>query len=283
MTSPVETGPVEVSCVVPAYNSVPLLARTLMSIVTQSGVTPEVVVVDDSTEPGVRAFVEGLAGLYPNLLYCPGARTGNPVDNWNAGLDRVTGRYQMVVHHDDFFCDPGCLRRAVDRLAAGEGEVLAFGHGLAGRAGPSRFGLASALARGLKLKPWSLYAINWIGPPAAVMFPAEPAIRFDPRLCWLVDVDFYARLLRPGVRLIRDEAVCLVSLRHADQITARIDTHLLKLREIRLLWAVDPDRLGPWRALSLAYAACRVAPWQWRLSRVSPAPPTPNATARTDS
>ncbi len=273
----------ELSCVVPAYNSVPLLARTLMSIVTQSAITPEVVVSDDSTTPEVRAFVDGLAGLYPNVRYFPGARTGNPVDNWNAGLSRATGRWRMVVHHDDFFCDPGCLRRAVARLAAGEGEVLALGHGPAGRAGTSRFALAAALARGLKLKPWSLYAINWIGPPAAVMFPADPAITFDARLCWLVDVDLFARLLRPGVRLIRDEAMCLVSLRHAEQITARIDTHLLKLREIRFLWAVDPDRLGPWRVLSLAYAACRVAPWRWKHSRVTPVPSIPNATARRDS
>ena len=273
----------EISCVVPAYQSVPLLARTLMSIVTQVDITAEVVVTDDSTAPDVRAFVEGLARLYPNIRYFPGARTGNPVDNWNAGLDRATGAYRVVVHHDDFFCDPACLRRAVDRLAAGEGDVLAFGHGAAGAAGSSRFGLASALARGLRLKPRSLYALNWIGPPAAVVFAAEPAIRFDPRLCWLVDVDFYARLLRPGARLIRDEAVCLVSLRHTGQITARIDTHLLKLREIRLLWAVDPDRLGPFRALSLAYAATRVAPWRWALSRVSPDPSTPSARARTGS
>jgi len=116
-----------------------------------------------------------------------------------------------------------------------------------------------------------------------MMFPEEPAIRFDARLGWLVDVDFFVRLLRPGVRLIRDQAVCLVSLRHGDQITARIDPHLQKLREIRLLWAVDPERLGPWRGLSLAYAASRVAPWRWKTTRVTPAPSTPNATARTDS
>ena len=285
MTSPVALSRVELSCVVPAYNSAPLLARTLMSIVTQEGVTPEVVVVDDSTTAEVRRLVDGLAGLYPNIRYRPGARTGNPVDNWNAGLDQASGRWLMVVHHDDFFCDPRFLRRSVDRLAAGEGDVLATAHCLAGRAGHSRFALAAAVAGILRLKPASLYAINWIGPPAAMIFPAEPSLRFDRRLGWLVDVDFFVRLLRPGVRLIRETEICLVSLRHGEQFyTAQGDPHMLKLREIRLLWASDPDRLGPWRLLTLLYAASRVAPWRWPQSRVNPpGPSTPSATARTGS
>ena len=273
----------EVSCVVPAYQSPALLARALMSIVTQSDIRAEVIVVDDSTQPEVRMLVEGLAGLYPDIRYYPGARTGNPVDNWNAGLSRATGRYLMVVHHDDFFCDAGFLRRAVDRLAGGEGEVLVGGHGRAGRPGSSRFGLAAALARGLRLKPWALYAINWLGPPSVTMFAADPAIRFDARLCWLVDVDFYVRLLRPGVRLIRDEGVSLIALRHLDQISARIDARLLTLREIQMLRDTDRERLGPWPELLLAYAASRVPPWRWRRPALKVGPPIPSATARTDS
>jgi glycosyltransferase involved in cell wall biosynthesis len=273
----------EICCVVPAFQSAPLLARTLMSIVTQFDITPDVVVVDDSTEPGVRTLVEGLAGLFPNIRYFPGARTGNPVDNWNVGLNHARGRFLMVVHHDDFFCDAGFLRRAVDRLASGEGEVLVAGHGLAGRPGRSRFSLASFLARRLKLKPWSLYAINWLGPPSVMMFAAEPKIRFDARLCWLVDVDFYARLLKPGVRLICDAGVSLISLRHADQITARVDSRMLTLRELQLLRATDRERLGPWPGLLLAYAACRVSPWLWRRPATTAGRSIPNARVRTDS
>jgi glycosyltransferase involved in cell wall biosynthesis len=273
----------EVSCVVPAYQSAALLARTLMSIVTQSDIRAEVVVVDDSTRPEVRVLVEGLAGLYPEIRYYPGARTGNPVDNWNAGLARATSRYVMVVHHDDFFCDNGFLRRAVDRLDRGEGEVVVAGHGLAGRPGPSRFALASALAKTLRLKPWTLYAINWLGPPSVTMFAADPAIRFDARLCWLVDVDFYVRLLRSRVRLIRDEGVSLIALRHAGQITARVDARLLTLRELQMLRDTDPHRLGPWPALLLAYAASRVPPWRWRRPALKSGQSIPSATARTDS
>ena len=275
----------EISCVVPAYQSPALLARTLMSIVTQTSVAPEIIVADDSTEADVRRLVEGLAGLYPNIRYVPGARTGNPVDNWNLGLDQAAGRRVMLVHHDDFFCDSGFLRRALDRLDRGEGEVLAAGHGLAGRGARSRFALASTLASRLRLGPWTLYAINWIGPPAVVMFPREPVIRFDARLCWLVDVDFYVRLLRPGVRLIRDEALSVVSLRHAGQITARVDARLLTLREIQLLGATDRGRLGPLPALLLAYAASRVPPWRWRRPEAALRADRsiPSATARTGS
>lgn len=260
-----------------------MLARALMSIVTQSDITPDVVVVDDSTEPGVRTLVEGLAGLYPNIRYFPGARTGNPVDNWNCGLDHARGHYQMVVHHDDFFCDAGFLRRAVDRLASGEGEVVVAGHGLAGRPGRSRYDLGSFLARRLNLRPWALYAINWLGPPSVTMFAAEPKIRFDARLCWLVDVDFYVRLLTPDVRLIRDAGVSLIAMRHEGQITARVDARMLTLRELQMLRDTDRERLGPWPGLLLAYAASRVSPWLWRRPAVMAGPSTPSARVRTDS
>jgi glycosyltransferase involved in cell wall biosynthesis len=259
------TAAFEISCVIPAYESVPLLARALMSILTQEDIVPHTVVVDDSRGPEVKAFVDGLSQIYPHLEYYEGARTGNPADNWNAGLDRALGPFCVLVHHDEFLLDKGYLRRAVDALRESGAEAFAGGHSLAGAPGRSRFSRALGLARLLRFAPWTLYVMNWIGPTAAVVFEATRAPRFDRRLCWLVDVDFYFRLLRQGGRLIRREEPCVVSLWHAEQISRKVDGRLLQLRELAWLRGESPDRMAPWQfGLAIACAALRVPPWLWR-------------------
>ncbi len=254
----------EISCIVPAYESVPLLARTIMSIVTQADIVPQTVVVDDSTGPDVKAFVDRLGAIYPQIEYYAGARTGNPVDNWNAGLDRARGRYCVLVHHDDFLLDEGYLRRAVDGLRNAGAQVFLGGHSLAGSRKGSRFALAARLARLFRLAPWTLYASNWIGPTASVVFETSRAPRFDRRLCWLVDVDFYYSLLTRSQEVLRDDATFVVSLRHDEQITSRVDGRLLQLREVALLRRETPDLLAPWQfGAAIACAAVRVPPWLW--------------------
>ncbi len=255
----------EISCIVPAYESVPLLSRTIMSIVTQADIVPQTIVVDDSMGPDVKSFVDRLGAIYPQIEYHGGARTGNPVDNWNAGLDRARGRYCVLVHHDDFFLDEGYLRRAVDGLRNAGAQVFVGGHGLAGSPAGSRFALAARLARILRLAPWTLYASNWIGPTASVVFQTSRTLRFDRRLCWLVDVDFYYRLLTQSRKVLRDDTTCVVSLRHDQQITRRVDGRLLQLREVALLRRETPDLLTAWQfGAAIACAAVRVPPWLWR-------------------
>jgi glycosyltransferase involved in cell wall biosynthesis len=236
-----------------------------MSILTQADISPHAVVIDDSSGTDVKIFVEQLQKIYPDVEYHDGPRSGNPVDNWNAGLDRARGSYCILVHHDDFLLDKGYLRRAVDGLRDRHAGVLVGGHSLAGLPVKSRFALAARLARLLRFAPWSLYAMNWIGPTAAVVFQTTRAPRFDRRLCWLADVDFYYRLLSQGRELIRDGATCVVSQRHDEQITQRVDSRLLHLRELAMLREETPDLLEPWQFnAAIACAAVRVPVWLWR-------------------
>ena len=242
----------------PTFNSVALAERCLTSILDQKGICAQIIVSDDSTVPGVEDLVQRLRATYPAICYAPGARTGNPVDNWNVGLDLAQGRYSLLVHHDEVLTDPGYLRRAVDRLDAHRAQVLLTGHSRAGGSGRSRFGLASTLARWLRLGPWTLYLINWIGPTASVAFATDLAPRFDPRLVWLVDVDFYARLLAQAQGVVSEREVSVISQLHPDQISARIDGRALAPDEIRRLGHDTPPCLSPGQyRLALAYHALR--------------------------
>jgi glycosyltransferase involved in cell wall biosynthesis len=227
--------PPAVSLVVTTYENPALAERCLRSILGQSLAEKEIVVCDDSTSRDIEDLVGALRAAGAAIDYRPGARTGNPVDNWNKGLDQARGAYSVLVHHDERFTDPHWLARASATLDRAPGRAIAAGAISPGIDGRSRFGLVSAIAARLHAPPWTLYLANWIGPTAVLMFPTRLGLRFDPELVWLVDVDFYARLWALTGPFIRERAASVVSEPHHGQITADLDTHSIHRREARRL------------------------------------------------
>jgi glycosyltransferase involved in cell wall biosynthesis len=209
----------EITCVIPAFEQPDLLARCLASVAAQRDVSIEIIVTDDSRGPAVRERVAALA--IPGVRYLDGARSGNPVDNWNLGLSQAESSICVLIHQDEFLIHPTYLRRAVDRLAD-PGIVAVIGPTtVTGVDRRSRFALASRIGRAMGRPAWILPSLNWIGPTAAFVFRRGPL--FDRALVQLVDVDFYRRVLGAGRAAMLD-GECVGSLgHHAAQITASID------------------------------------------------------------
>jgi glycosyltransferase involved in cell wall biosynthesis len=218
----------DVTCIVPAFDQPDLLARCLSSVAAQRDVALEVIVTDDSLGTGVRERVAALA--IPGLRYRDGARSGNPVDNWNLGLAQARSSVCVVVHQDEALIDATYLRRALDRLADPAVSAVIGPTVVVGSKRPSRFARAAGLARALGRPRWLLPSLNWIGPTAAFVFRRGPL--FDRDLVQLVDVAFYRHVLGTGAAAFL-EGPCVGSLGHHDaQITARIDPRRLARREI---------------------------------------------------
>ena len=216
-----------VSCVVPSYENLHLLSRCLISILTQEGVDLEVIVSDDSRSSAIADLVAFLQPRFPALRYTAGARSGNPVDNWNMGLDAARGRYVVVVHHDEFFLHAGVLAQAVSML---ETERYDVAIGRVAVIGPSRHGwIPRPLLRATPL--WMMFVVNTIGPTACVIYRRSMSMRFDPKLIQLVDVEFYNRLLRAAERVRFSAVLSIGSLVHSERISARIDPYRLQLSE----------------------------------------------------
>ena len=218
----------DITCVVPAFDQPDLVARCLRSIAAQRDVALEIIVTDDSRGSRVR---ERLAEFsIPAVRYLDGARSGNPVDNWNLGLAQARAGVCVLVHQDEFLIDPTYLRRALDRLADPTLSAVIARTVVGGSNRPSRFALAAALGRALGRPRWLLPSLNWIGPTAAFVFRRGPL--FDPDLVQLVDVAFYRHVLGTGRAAFLDGA-CVGSLGYHDaQITAHIDPRRLARREI---------------------------------------------------
>lgn len=245
----------KVSCVIPAYENMHLFTRCLVSALHQQNVDLEIIVSDDSSSPSIRSFVSLLQNTYPNLRYIDGARSGNPVDNWNKGIASATGQYCVLLHHDEFFVDSHFLARAVIRLdATGEAAVagVCVVIGLNRR---SRFALIRRGARLLRPPVWMIYMVNWIGPTGVVLFRRGVAPSFDRSLIFTVDLHFYYALFTApgGVGYLTD--IALVSLGHHEaQITARHEVRRIHLSELRRLLISDPKTISTLKGCLLMLA-----------------------------
>ncbi len=219
----------EISCVVPAFETAGLLRACLNSILLQEAVEFEIIVSDNSRSTAVRDLIAGDPAL-SRVRYRRGPRSGNPVENWNAGLAAARAPICVLIHHDERLLYPRYLRDALGALARPGVAAVIGGVEVAGLDRPSRFALAGRLSRFLGRPTWLLPAINWIGPTAAFVFRRGPS--FDANLVQLVDVAFYRRVLRGG-RGAFIERTCVGSLgHHRDQISARIDPVALARAEL---------------------------------------------------
>jgi glycosyltransferase involved in cell wall biosynthesis len=233
----------QISCVIPAYERIDLLTRCLISVMAQREAALEIIVTDDSRSSTVRDLVAALAPFTPPIRFLEGPRTGNPIDNWNAGLEEARAPFCVLVHQDEFLVDPRYLRRAADALKRSGAAAALAGTAVIGVDRPSRFALVAPIAGRLPGAPRLLPLINWIGPTAAFVFRTGP--RFDPALVQLADVEFYGRVLLRTGRLVRLPGVSVGSLGHHDgQITARIDTGGAALKELALLASRRPPTIS---------------------------------------
>ena len=224
----------EISCIVPAYENIALLSRCLMSILTQEYVKMEILVCDDSPSRDVCDLVGFLATHYQQLRYVNGTRSGNPVENWNRGLDEARANLCVVIHHDEFLVDSKYLRKALDKLKATDLPAVVGRCRVIGITRRSRFSLVQRLMLAVQAPLWTLYAVNWIGPTAVIVFSRLSNLRFDANLVYLVDVDFYHRLLATARSVEFLEGISVVSIgHHAAQITAECEVLTQSLKEAR--------------------------------------------------
>lgn len=166
---------------------------------------------------------------------------GSP-GNWNAAIGRARGDYIKLLHHDDSFADSSSLRKFVDLLdrnpQAGFGfcasRVLETATGVESYHGVAPRSLA-ALAR----NPAVLFAGNFLGVPSVTIYRRDCALPYDGRMKWLVDIDFYIRVLQSGAGFAYcEEDLVRVTSGAGHQVTTYChDDDEVVLRESMLLFS----------------------------------------------
>ncbi|WP_155373871.1 glycosyltransferase family 2 protein [Catellatospora vulcania] len=116
---------VDVSVIVPVYNTMPDLRRCMNSLVNQTigHDRMEIIAVDDGSTDGSPAELARFAERYPSVKVIRQPNSGGPASPCNNGLGVATGRFVFFIGADDYM-GPEALERMVDAADRYGSEVV---------------------------------------------------------------------------------------------------------------------------------------------------------------
>ena len=217
-----------VSICIPAYRLAEPVLKALESVRIQTFRDYEVVVTDDSPDDSVERALETM-DFSGRLRYQKNQQRLGAPENWNESIRLARGEYIKILHHDDWFAGENSLAAFVDLLDTDPQADFGFSASAdclaGGEARRVHCASRSALCR-LEADPKRLFHGNVVGSPSATIFRSSVNERFDPRLRWVVDIDFYIRILRANRRFaFSSEPLVCVSIDSEDRVTAECKGH----------------------------------------------------------
>ncbi len=187
----------KVSICIPTFNQVDKLEILLDSIRIQTFRDFEVIVSDDSSTDDVKLLVDHYGDL--QIRYFRNSPAKGSPENWNHAISLAKGDWIKIMHHDDYFVYPDSLNEFVKQ---GEGVNLdidfVFSATLLSYTESeikNKYLINQSLLKNLNKQPALLFEQNLIGSPSVCMYKRNLIKSFDKSLIWLVDIEFYSRVI----------------------------------------------------------------------------------------
>jgi len=211
----------KVSICIPAYEQPRNLQKCLESIEMQSFKDLEVIVTDDSKSNDLKIVVDSFLGRL-NIKYFKNTPSLGSPENWNESIRHAIGKYIKILHHDDYFTDANSLEKMVKLLDENSDSKIVF---CSSRHVDNRYNYHSShipnhkSMQKVKNNPQILFLGNLIGAPSIMMYHRDINIYFDKRMKWLVDLDFYIRVLKDNNFVYVQEELVSINIGEENRVT----------------------------------------------------------------
>jgi glycosyltransferase involved in cell wall biosynthesis len=196
-----------VSVCIPCYRGAAHLGAAIASVLAQTHADFELIIIDDNSPDNTDEVVASFND--PRIRYLKNPKNLGPEGNWNRCLDEARGRFFKLLPQDDLIA-PTCLEQQVAVLEADREHKLALvfcartildarDRTVMVRGYPKRGG-GVVDARAL-IRQCVRRGTNVIGEPGSVLFRRESAAqagRFDASIPYVLDLDYWVRLLISG-------------------------------------------------------------------------------------
>lgn len=201
------------------------MVRCLESILKQDHTSVEVIISDDSPDEDIKQVIQPFRDRLRISYFHNHPALGSP-KNWNAALDKGKGDYLLLLHQDDWLhaddALSSLLKGSVDHNAdfvfCQNTAIDEDGNKLILQARPR-------LLHTMSKHPDHLLLAQVIGPPSNTLLRRTVTTRYDERFIWLVDVDYYSRMLKERYRYhYIDRHLVSIGL-HEDQTTVFCRLH----------------------------------------------------------
>jgi len=183
---------------IPAYKNIEFLKRLFDSIAIQTFHDFEVVVTDDSPDMEVKTLCEAYNGQFLIRYFRNEPSKGTP-ENWNEGVRKAAGKWIKIMHDDDWFACEDSLSTFADGIRTHPNASFFF-------SAYRDIFLDEGRQREMFVDKWrlraflkehaTLFSKNIVGPPSVVLYRSDPTRQYDPRVKWVVDIDFYMQYLK---------------------------------------------------------------------------------------
>lgn len=197
------------SICIPTYNSVVFLVKLLDSMEKQCFQDFEIIISDDSTDDNIKEYVEKNKNSFKKIRYYKRERDGNATNNWNNALILAKGQYKMLLHHDDYFFDNSTLENIYKEIIRNNNPSLLF-LSFKEESDKHKFYYGKYNFKNLLFNPNQLLYVNFLSTPSCLILSKNITDLYDNKLKWLVDVDFYIKLINKYSNIINLKSVKVV-------------------------------------------------------------------------
>ena len=192
----VKMGDPYISICIPAYKRTNYLKRLLDSIVLQNYTDFEVIVSDDSNDDSVLNLIKDYHDKIPIIYFhnSPSLRTPG---NMNFSISKAKGEWIKIIHDDDWLSNENSLKLFADATKNDKKFIFSAYNNFI-----EKDSLMQLVQFPMNLKsriiaaPLLLISNNMIGPPSVSMFHKSVLVRYDTKLNWRVDQEYYIRIIQ---------------------------------------------------------------------------------------
>jgi glycosyltransferase involved in cell wall biosynthesis len=193
-----------VSVVVPVFNGFPYLQQAVTSVIEQTHVNLQIVLVDGGSTDGSREWIQQQTDPRIEAILMPPGTTA--AENWTAASAAAQGEFTKLLCQDDIIYPPAIAQQVKDLQENPHAVMAVAQRDIIDAKGKIRFrnrgcqGLSNAPTQGNDaLTTCVLEGTNIFGEPLAVLFRTE---HLKANLPWqderpfLLDLEMYTRVMR---------------------------------------------------------------------------------------
>ena len=185
-----------ISICIPAYCRVQYLKRLLDSIIIQTFQDFEVIVSDDSPDSSVQDLLGNYKEKFTLKYFKNQSALGTPA-NWNFCISKAEGEFIKLIHDDDWFAHSKSLQIFADHTNQNKKFIFsAYTNYFENDSKKQQMFMPASWGKKILKEPNVLLAYNVIGPPSVTMLHKSIGLRYDERLKWRVDMEYYIRVLQ---------------------------------------------------------------------------------------
>lgn len=119
---------IKISVIIPVYNSERYLSQCIESILQQSFIDLEIIVINDASTDDSRAIIQHYAEQVPRIRAINLPKNSGVSTARNTGIEFSTGKYLIFVDADDYWSDTRMLETLYRQVENTSAQFITFGY-----------------------------------------------------------------------------------------------------------------------------------------------------------